>query len=229
MKLSKDELLADIEQQGTTKKRPPKVAPPTKRGYTSILSLWQDFALRIDQPALVPSAGCMKSFFKMLAIEHKGMLGPHLSLNTLCPYVTRLATAYKHEKDIEILQRVVKEVKDWIKADLKDLLALSSKARLKPMADSQDLEVLICYLWVEDKHSFRNQLNLVKLHFFLLCLAYTVARAGAVVVSDSYRNSNEAITYRDVEGGPPQMSLTITFKLMKGDRDKEDEFVTITL
>jgi hypothetical protein len=64
------------------------------------------------------------------------------------------------------------------------------------MADSQDLEVLIRYLWVEDKHSFRNQLDLVKLHFFLLCLAYTVARAGAVVVSDSYRNSNEAMTYR---------------------------------
>ncbi|KFZ20126.1 hypothetical protein V501_00286 [Pseudogymnoascus sp. VKM F-4519 (FW-2642)] len=237
MKLSKDELLADIEQQGSTKKRPPKVAPPTKRGYTSILSLWQDFALRIDQPALVPSAGCMKSFFKMLAIEHEGMLGPRLSLNTLCPYVTRLATAYKHEHDIEIPHRVVKEVKDWIRADLKDLLALSSKARPKPMADSQDLEVLIRYLWVEDKHSFRNQLDRVKLHFFLLCLAYTVARAGAVVVSDSYRNSNEAITYRDlkfhlnqdVEGGPPQMSLTITFKLMKGDRDKEDEFVTITL
>jgi hypothetical protein len=112
MKLSKDELLADIEQQGSTKKRPPKAAPLTKRGYKSILSLWQDFALRIDQPALVPSAGCMKSFFKMLAIEHEGMLGPHLSLNTLCPYVTRLATAYKHEHDIEIPQRVVKEVKD---------------------------------------------------------------------------------------------------------------------
>lgn len=36
---------------------------------------------------------------------------------------------------------------------MKDLLALSSKARLKLMADSQDLEVLIRYLWVEDKHS----------------------------------------------------------------------------
>lgn len=130
MKLSKDELLADIEQQGSTKKCPPKVAPLTRRGYKSILSLWQEydsvpsckcdesltkskrFALRIDQPALVPSAGCMKSFFKMLAIEHEGMLGLRLSLNTLCLYVTRLATAYKHEHDIEISQRVVKEVKD---------------------------------------------------------------------------------------------------------------------
>jgi len=40
------------------------------------------------------------------------MLGPHLSLNTLCPYVTRLATAYKQEHDVEIPQSVVKEVKD---------------------------------------------------------------------------------------------------------------------
>jgi hypothetical protein len=64
------------------------------------------------------------------------------------------------------------------------------------MADSQDLEMLIHYLWVEDKHSFRNQLDRVKLHFFLLCLTYTIARLGVVVISDSYRNSNEAITYR---------------------------------
>lgn len=31
IKLLKDELLADIEQQGSTKKRPPKVAPLTKK------------------------------------------------------------------------------------------------------------------------------------------------------------------------------------------------------
>jgi hypothetical protein len=39
MKLLKDELLADIKQQGLTKKRPLKVAPLTKRGYKSILLL----------------------------------------------------------------------------------------------------------------------------------------------------------------------------------------------
>jgi hypothetical protein len=37
MKPPKDELLADIEQLGSTKKRPPKVAPTTKKVYTSIL------------------------------------------------------------------------------------------------------------------------------------------------------------------------------------------------
>jgi hypothetical protein len=77
-----------------------------------LLTKSKRFTLRIDQPGLVPNAKCMKSFFKMLAIEHQGMLGPRLSLNTLCPYVTRLATAYKQEHDIEIPQRVVKEVKD---------------------------------------------------------------------------------------------------------------------
>jgi hypothetical protein len=79
------------------------------------------FALRIDQLALVLSAGCMKSFFKMLAFEQKGMLGPRLSLNTLCPYVTCLITAYKHEHDVEILQRVVKEVKDVKRCSLMSL------------------------------------------------------------------------------------------------------------
>lgn len=49
IKLSKDELLADIEQQGLAKKRLPNVAPLIMRGYKSILSLWQeyDFVLQV--------------------------------------------------------------------------------------------------------------------------------------------------------------------------------------
>ena len=60
----------------------------------------------------------MKLFFKMLAIEQEGMLGPLLSLNSLTAYVTRFATAYKREYNFEILQSVVKEVKDVAATDL---------------------------------------------------------------------------------------------------------------
>lgn len=34
---------------------------------------------------------------------------------------------------------------------------------------------------------------------------------------------------RDEEGGPPNMNLTITFNLMKNDRDKEDELYVFKL
>jgi hypothetical protein len=42
IKLSKEELLADAELLGSEEKRPPKIAPLTRRGYKSILSLWQE-------------------------------------------------------------------------------------------------------------------------------------------------------------------------------------------
>jgi hypothetical protein len=64
------------------------------------------------------------------------------------------------------------------------------------MVDSQDLEMLLHYLWAEDKHNFRQELDRVKLHLYLLLLAYTAARPGAIIVLDAYRNSNEALTYR---------------------------------
>lgn len=84
----------------------------------------------------------------------------------------------------------------YIKTTLKDELGLSSKGRAKPTADTQDLDALIHHLWAEDKHTYRQEFDRVKLAFYLLLLAYTAARPGAVIVSDAYRNSNQALSYR---------------------------------
>jgi hypothetical protein len=48
----------------------------------------------------------------MLARERRGMIGQHLSLNTLKAYLTRLVTAYKREHDFQILESVVIEVRE---------------------------------------------------------------------------------------------------------------------
>ncbi len=80
--------------------------------------------------------------------------------------------------------------------DLKNRVGLSRKTRKKPMADSHDLDVLIDYLWVHDQHAFKQESDRVKLHLYLLILAFTASRPGAVVVSDAYRNSGESLTYR---------------------------------
>ena len=41
--LSKEELLADAVQLGSEEKRPPKVAPPTERGYDIVLKYWTEY------------------------------------------------------------------------------------------------------------------------------------------------------------------------------------------
>jgi len=79
---------------------------------------------------------------------------------------------------------------------MKDELGLSRKTREKHMAELQELDVLIKYLWVEDRHKFRRESDRTKLALYLLILAFTAARPGAVVVSDAYRNSGECMKYR---------------------------------
>lgn len=80
--------------------------------------------------------------------------------------------------------------------DLKKQLGLSTRARPKPTAVSQDLEVLLGYLWETDQHVYKREFYRVQLALCLLILAYTAARIGAIIVSDAYRDSNQALTYR---------------------------------
>ncbi|KFY66947.1 hypothetical protein V496_01840 [Pseudogymnoascus sp. VKM F-4515 (FW-2607)] len=237
VRLSQEELLQDIEQLDSGEKNKLEVALPTERGYEIVISFWDDYACRVGEPELVPNEKWMKGFFKTLAKEHKGRLGPLLSVQTLTTYLTRLKTVFERDRDVKIPPQDVIAVRKYIEKDLKTSLKLSNKTRTKPVMASQDLDTLLHFLWAKDQHIFRQELTRVKLHLYLLILAYTAARTGAVIVSDAYRNSNEALLYKDLkfhlcrdeEGGPPNMSLTITFNLMKNDRDKEDEFITITL
>lgn len=62
--------------------------------------------------------------------------------------------------------------------------------------DSHDLDRLLHFLWAEDRHNFKEELTRVKLHLYLLFLAFTVAQTGCVIESDAYRHSNEAILYK---------------------------------
>ena len=51
-------------------------------------------------------------------------------------------------------------------------------------------------MWKEDSHKFRRGLDRIKLHFYILLLAYTAARPGAIIESSAYARTNEALTYR---------------------------------
>jgi hypothetical protein len=84
----------------------------------------------------------------------------------------------------------------YILEDLKNLYGLSSEERRKPMTASQDLDVLLRYLWAEDQHVYKREHFRIQLALLFLMLTYTAARIGAVVVSDAYRQSNQALTFR---------------------------------
>ena len=79
---------------------------------------------------------------------------------------------------------------------LKEDYGLSNRARPKKVAEVQDAEVMVNYLWLEDDHFFRDERTRIQLALYILMLVFTAMRPGAAIVSDSYRNSNECMTYR---------------------------------
>ncbi|KAL9583651.1 MAG: hypothetical protein Q9203_004996 [Teloschistes exilis] len=88
----------------------------------------------------------------------------------------------------------------------------------------------LCYHWTFDTESFHFERDRVQLALFILLLAYTGQRPGAIVESDSVgnRNSNQALKYRDIKlklvrGGNGEASLlvmTVNIRLDKGKRGK---------
>jgi hypothetical protein len=68
--------------------------------------------------------------------------------------------------------------------------------RKKSVMGTQDLDDILHYLWVNDRHKYIDEFDRVKIALYLLLIAYTAARPGAVVVSDCYRNSSEALKYK---------------------------------
>jgi hypothetical protein len=54
----------------------------------------------------------MKGFFKTLAKENKGHLGPRLSLQTLDAYLVRFVVAQREKYDHEIPDSIATEVRE---------------------------------------------------------------------------------------------------------------------
>jgi len=73
---------------------------------------------------------------------------------------------------------------------------LSSARRPKPEIDSQDLDEYLLFLWKRDRHDFEAERLRGQTALYLLILAFTAARPGAVIVSDAYRKSNESLRYK---------------------------------
>ena len=64
-------------------------------------------------------------------------------------------------------------------------------------ANDNDLDDILHFLWAEDQFNFQPDESVrTKVALFILVLIFTSQRPGAVVVSDAYRKSLQAITYK---------------------------------
>jgi len=78
----------------------------------------------------------------------------------------------------------------FISRTLRFILNLSFDKRDKVMVIAKDLAVMIHYFIYNDTHNFTHERYRVQLAFLLLLFCGTGARAGVIVESSSYCNSN---------------------------------------
>lgn len=64
------------------------------------------------------------------------------------------------------------------------------------MVTAKDIEYLICCLFGNDNHDYMHEQARAQIGSSLSLFAGSGARAGAIVESSSYRESNEALYYR---------------------------------
>ena len=85
------------------------------------------------------------------------------------------------------------------------------------------------YLWTLDAHIYPIERQRIQQSFILLLIALTTVRPGALVESNGYRESNEALLYKNVvlrlvrdPENPKQtvLLMEVTVMLWRGEREK---------
>lgn len=98
----------------------------------------------------------------------------------------------------------------------------------KESTNENDLHNLLIYLWTRDTHVYPVERQRIQQSFITLLIALTSVRPGALVESDSYIGTDEALRYRDVTlrlvRDPEILSQTVllmevTVTLWKGERE----------
>ncbi|KAL3421818.1 hypothetical protein PVAG01_05974 [Phlyctema vagabunda] len=202
-KRSAAQLREDLSITTATKKGYISKQTPTEREYLYMRYLWEEYKTDLENPNLLLDIMSAKAFFKNLVYSRLGRIGERLSIHSLDQYAIRLAVCCKREGKGDLSPSDRKELASYFRSELKDEFSLSSKRRQKPQMDLKDLEKLLYFLWAEDEHKFTHMRGRVQLAFYLLLLVYTASRPGAVVVSDAYRNTNQALKYKVGNFGLP--------------------------
>ena len=84
----------------------------------------------------------------------------------------------------------------FIRTDLADELGLKDLAYAKEFADWTDVKIMIHYIIALDLHEYKQNRFRVQLVFLYLLFSASGERPGAVVRSEAYRNTNDALRYK---------------------------------
>ena len=106
----------------------------------------------------------------------------------------------------------------------------ATESKAKPIANGNDLQCLLRFLWTESPVTYTSNRYRVQLALFLLMASFTASRPGAIVEGSDHRQSNESLEYGEMKllleadecTQIPQLILLIYFHKRKNRRGKEE-------
>ncbi|KAJ5302313.1 hypothetical protein N7508_007176 [Penicillium antarcticum] len=210
------------------------LAPATVNKYDkSVLNwaLWRlsrneaaDANFSKDEPD--PTPQILKSFAEDYVATRKNLP----SQKTACLNLISFTSRWERETSRSLPREIKDDVLNFIRTDLTAKYNLPTKPRERSTVTAKDIEYLLRGLFGNDWHDYRHERARVQTGSALAMFSGSGARAGAVVESSAYRNTNECLYYRhitlNVKWSPQTGSLkrwvTIDPEFLKGWRCRDD-------
>ncbi|KAJ5813677.1 uncharacterized protein N7503_000427 [Penicillium pulvis] len=147
-----------------------------------------------------------------------------------CLNFINFTSRWERETSRSLPDTVKQDVLNYIRTTSTPKYGLSTKPRERFMVTAKDIEYLLRRLFGDDCHDYIHERARVQTGSALSLFAGSGARAGAVVESSAYRDSNECLYYRHLsfhlkwsrEVGALKRWVTIDPEFLKGWRYRDD-------
>ncbi|KAK7020388.1 hypothetical protein R3P38DRAFT_3272261 [Favolaschia claudopus] len=219
------------------------IKKPTLVRHERVFALWRKFVAQhpdkdalpseIKDGAVLPAHDTTKEFIRYMGYTLQGKLGIYVVKNTIRSSLYTFFALWRQRAHLTVPKDYRTRTMDYLNsADFKATSNLTTAAREKATANLVDLEILIRGM-LDDKRYIRTHRSRCDVIYSSLISALSSERPGAIVESNCYRGSNEALYWGDHEfwiipnpNDPlrPFVALVLKINLLKKYRDDDSYF-----
>ncbi|TQB76439.1 hypothetical protein MPDQ_007846 [Monascus purpureus] len=178
----------------------PRLAPATWDKYDQAALQWALWRLSRkesgtknfskDEPD--PSPQILKLFVEFYIATRRKVPSQKTAIHVF----TNFASRWERETSRSLPMEVKNDVRNFIRNDLTSKYDLPTEPRARFPVTAKDIEYLLRRLFGDDTHDYVHERARVQTGSALAIFAGSGSRAGAIVESSSYRNTNECLYYK---------------------------------
>ncbi|KAF4201971.1 hypothetical protein CNMCM8927_000885 [Aspergillus lentulus] len=215
-----------------------KRAPATDKKYGDSAAFWKVWMLSQNEPGdryftkeqPDPPIQILKLYSEAFITLRKGGLPTQ---QTVCSNLSCFIAEWQQKTCRKLPDTVKKDLYNHIRNELTQKYGLETKHREKFPVTSRDLDILLRHLFEDDDHDYIHERARFQDAFSLSLFSGSGARAGAIVESSSYRDTNECLYYRhlsfnlqwDSKNMEVKYWVTIDPEFLKGHRYNDEAVI----